>query len=60
MVVPLAKATTQSKGMLDAPNSKIIIKTGRRVLAYSLRYQSLLLECYSGVLMPCCRPAHDG
>jgi len=53
MVVPLAKDATLDWRFLEGPNLMIILKKGCSTLAPEQRYQYLLENDYSGVLMPC-------
>jgi len=60
MVAPLVKVATPGWCFLDAPNRLKIKMKGHRVPVHGRRYQNLLENDYSGVLMPCREQAHDG
>jgi hypothetical protein len=59
-VAPLTKATTLSWRFLEVPNLFYINKLGRSQPAHGRRYQYLLENDYSGVLMPCREQAGCG
>jgi len=67
MIVPLVKAAPKVGALatlgwrfLDAPNRLKVKEKGHCVPAHGRRYQNLLENDYSGVLMSCRRQAHNG